>query len=59
MYGASHMSTQENNGLSIFVCPFCFAFKMLYQKPMTQEALASVENHIENCRKKKDKIDNE
>jgi len=53
------MSTQENNGLSIFVCPFCFAFKMLYQKPMTQEALASVENHIENCRKKKDKIDNE
>jgi hypothetical protein len=47
------MPTQENNSLSIFVCPFCFQFKMLYQKPMTKEAEASIETHINNCRKKK------
>ena len=42
------MSIQENN-LSIFVCPFCFEYKMLYQKPMTKDADHSMKNHIDNC----------
>ena len=50
------MSTQESN-LSIFVCPFCFDYKMLYQKPMSVDATNSMHDHIDSCpSRRKNKI---
>jgi hypothetical protein len=42
------MPMQESN-LSIFVCPYCFDYKMLYQKPMSVNATNSMHEHMISC----------